>query len=122
MKYVNKVILVGVIGADADEVIGADGKRRAYVSVGTRTRTATSRGEEVTRTDWHRVTVAAELLAGAGAFLRRDVKVYVEGEITYGSYERGGLSIPTADIVAKEIIVLRTHLPATAVGAEEAGQ
>ncbi len=103
MSYtVNRVILVGEVGNDPDEVRRADGGRVAHLSLATRRE---ENGE--TRTDWHRVTVNGELLAGANGFVRRGCRLYVEGRIMYGSWDRDGISIPTADIIATDIVVLR---------------
>jgi len=103
---INKVILVGTVAGPPDERTTANGGRVAYFSLATKRR-VTMADHEVSRTDWHRIEVKGAELARADGWIRRGSRVYVEGQITYGSYERDGLSIPTAEIVAHEVTVLR---------------
>ena len=83
MASVNKVILVGALGADPEVRSFQNGGRIATF------RMATSEawkdrntGERHERTEWHSVSVQAEGLVGVvERFLRKGSKVYVEGQL-----------------------------------------
>ena len=80
---VNKVILVGNLGADPEIRRTQDGKPIANLRVATseswRDRNS---GESRERTEWHRVVIFNEGLAGvAEKYLRKGSKVYLEGKL-----------------------------------------
>jgi single-strand DNA-binding protein len=79
---VNKVMLVGHLGGDPQMNKGADGKAVAVFSLATSERwTDRATGEKRDRTEWHRVVVLAEGLAGvAEKYLHKGSRVYVEGK------------------------------------------
>ena len=84
MAYVNKVILVGKLGKDAEMKHTQSGK--PYCSVGLATETK-YKGER--KTSWHNLIAwdkTAELLVEYG---RKGCECYVEGAISY--YERDGV-------------------------------
>lgn len=110
-RTVNKVILVGVVGADADVRSTGDGKSVAHLSLATRRYLQSPDGSFVGRTDWHRVTLNGFWATKAEREIRRGMRVYVEGHIEYGSYDRDGVSIPTADIIANDCIILNGREP-----------
>jgi single-strand DNA-binding protein len=80
---VNKVILVGNLGADPELRSTQDGTRVANLRVATseswRDKTT---GERKERTEWHRVVIFNERLADvAERYLRKGSKVYLEGAL-----------------------------------------
>ncbi|EFO29783.1 single-stranded DNA-binding protein [Roseibium sp. TrichSKD4] len=80
---VNKVILVGNLGADPEIRRTQDGRPIANLSVATseswRDRNS---GERRERTEWHRVVIFSEgLCKVAEQFLRKGSKVYLEGQL-----------------------------------------
>jgi single-strand DNA-binding protein len=104
-RSVNKVILVGHLGKDAEAKFTPSG-----VSV-TRFSVATSRrwkdqasGEWKEETDWHNVTQwRAENLA---QYLTKGKQVYVEGKLQTRSYEKDGEKKYSTEVVADEVILL----------------
>jgi single-strand DNA-binding protein len=102
-RSVNKVVLVGRIGRDPEIRTTGSGVKVAHVSLATNQR----RGEDGTeRTDWHRLTLWNQLAELAEHYVHRGDQVYVEGRLTYDSYERDGVSIPTVDVNVKELVFL----------------
>ena len=102
-RTVNKVILVGHIGRDPDVRTTGTGTKVAHVSLATNQR----KGEDGTeRTDWHRITLWNRLAQFAEDYVHRGDKVYVEGWLAYDSYERDGVTIPTADVNVRELVLL----------------
>ncbi len=81
---VNKVILIGNLGADPEIRRTQDGRPIANLRLAT---TDTWRdkmtGERRERTEWHRVVIFNENLAKiAEQYLKKGAKVYVEGQLT----------------------------------------
>ncbi len=80
---VNKVILVGNLGADPEIRRTQDGRPIANLRIATsetwRDRTS---GERRERTEWHRVVIFSEgLCKVAEQYLRKGAKVYIEGQL-----------------------------------------
>ncbi|MDE0660302.1 MAG: single-stranded DNA-binding protein [Gammaproteobacteria bacterium] len=100
-RTVNKVVLVGNVGSDPDLHITANGEKKAKLSLATTTR----EGNEE-RTDWHRVRLHGRQAQFAEDYVSRGDKLYVEGRLEYDSYERDGITIPTTEIRASEIVLL----------------
>lgn len=82
MASVNKVILVGNLGADPTVRYSPDGAAICNVSLATTSqwKDKTS-GEKREETEWHRVVFYNRLAEIAGEYLRKGRSVYVEGRI-----------------------------------------
>ena len=104
-RSVNRVILVGNAGSDPDIQRTASGTTVAHLSLATNRRYRVN-GELQERTDWHRLTFWAAAAETVERHVRRGNRLYVEGRIEYGSYERDGQSVPTADVVVQEFVFL----------------
>jgi single-strand DNA-binding protein len=80
---VNKVILLGHLGKDPEIRSTQSGNRIANFSVATsESWKDKSTGEKRERTEWHRVVIFNEGLAGvAEKYLRKGSKVYLEGQL-----------------------------------------
>jgi single-strand DNA-binding protein len=86
---VNKVILIGNLGADPEVRNTQDGRPIVHLRVATseswRDR---STGERKEKTEWHRVTIFSEGLAKiAQQYLRKGSKVYLEGQLQTRKYQ-----------------------------------
>lgn len=104
-RSVNRIILVGNVGSDPDVRHTSAGTPVAHLSLATNRRFQRN-GEEQERTDWHRLTFWSTNAETVERFVRRGTRLYVEGRLEYGSYERDGQSIPTADVVVQEFVFL----------------
>jgi single-strand DNA-binding protein len=104
-RSVNRVILVGNAGSDPDVRETASGTTVAHVSLATN-RVFQRNGTEQKKTDWHRLTFWAGAAETVEKWVRKGSRLYVEGRIEYGSYDRDGVSIPTADVVVNEFVFL----------------
>jgi single-strand DNA-binding protein len=104
-RSVNRVILVGNAGADPDVRRTPSGTVVAHLSLATNRRYRAS-GEVQERTDWHRLTFWGGAAETVERYVRCGNRLYVEGRIEYGSYEREGQSVPTADVVVQEFVFL----------------
>ena len=82
MRGVNKVILVGTLGADPDIKYAANGNAIANLSVATSEEwTDKNSGQKQQKTEWHRVVIFGKLAEIAGNYLRKGGQVYLEGKL-----------------------------------------
>lgn len=83
MSSVNKVILVGNLGADPEIRNTQDGRKIANLRIATSERWKDkSSGEQREKTEWHRVTIFSEGIARvAEQYLRKGSTVYIEGQL-----------------------------------------
>lgn len=105
-RSVNKVILVGNVGRDPDIQETRKGTKVAHLSMATNRRTTVEDGETVERADWHRLTLWGRQAQFAEDYIRTGDRIYVEGRLEYDSYERDGVTIPTADVHVSEVLLL----------------
>lgn len=86
---VNKVILIGNLGADPEIRRTQDGRPIANLRVATtETWRDKNSGERRERTEWHRVVIFSEGLCKiAEQYLRKGSKVYLEGQIQTRKWE-----------------------------------
>lgn len=106
-RGVNKVILIGNLGADPETRYLPDGGAVANVNV------ATSRqwrdresGEQREHTEWHRVVFFRRLAEIVGEYLRKGSKVYIEGSLRTRQWERDGQKHYTTEVIADEMQML----------------
>jgi single-strand DNA-binding protein len=95
----NKVILVGNLGNDPEIKYTDGGTAICTLSVATTERWKNADGEKQEKTEWHRVKIFGKLGEVAAEYLRKGSKVYLEGSMSYGSYEKDGVKHYTADVV-----------------------
>ncbi len=105
-RSVNKVILIGNVGRDPDVHETQGRKKVAHFSLATNQRIRRGPNEVEERTDWHRITVWNRTAQFVEDYVRKGDRVYVEGRLEYDSYERDGVTIPTADVSARELVLL----------------
>lgn len=83
MASVNKVILLGALGADPEVKTFQNGGRIANLRIATSEKWKDkATGEKKERTEWHTVTLQSDGLVGvAERYLRKGSKVYIEGQL-----------------------------------------
>ena len=108
MSSVNKIILVGHCGRDAEVRYMPSGQAVANVSLATTSRRKDkSSGEMIEETQWHRITFYERLAEIAGEYIKKGTPVYIEGRIKYGKYtDKAGAEQNTVDIIANELQLL----------------
>jgi single-strand DNA-binding protein len=79
----NRVQVLGFLGADPEVRATADGKRIANLRVATTDSWVDKNtGERKSQTEWHRCTIFSDGLAGVvERFLRKGSRVYIEGQL-----------------------------------------
>ena len=100
---VNKVILVGNLGADPEIRTFQNGGRVANLNVATSENWKDkATGEKKERTQWHRVVIFNEGLVGiAERYLKKGAKVYLEGQLETRKYEKDGKDVYTTEVVLR---------------------
>ena len=103
-RTINKVILVGNVGADPD--VRETKNRTKVVHMSMATNRPPYGDDPQERTDWHRLTLWARLAQFTEDYVKKGDRIYVEGRLEYDTYERDGVSIPTADVTVRELVLL----------------
>jgi single-strand DNA-binding protein len=106
MAGVNKVILIGNLGADPELRYTAGGTAVCKFSLATSRRFTGRDGQKQEKTEWHRIVTWAKLAEICGQYLSKGKQVMIEGRIEYGSYEKDGVKHYTTDIVAENMQML----------------
>lgn len=104
-RTVNRVTLLGNAGAEPDMRDAGSGTRVAHLSLATN-RVFRQNGESQRRTDWHRLTFWGRQAETVERYVNKGAKLYIEGRIEYGSYDRDGVAVPTVDVVVEEFVML----------------
>jgi len=101
-KGINKVILVGNLGADPEVKYGASGSANTSLSIATsESWTDKTSGEKQERTEWHRVKIFGKLAEIAGEYLKKGRQVYIEGKLSTSKYtDKQGVERYSTDIIA----------------------
>ena len=107
-RGVNKVILIGNLGADPEVRYSPSGAAVTNARLATtdswRDRQS---GEQQERTEWHRVVFFGKLAEIAGEYLRKGSKVYVEGRLQTRKWQgQDGQDRYTTEVVANDMQML----------------
>lgn len=107
-RGINKVILIGNLGADPEMRYMPSGGAVANVSVATSESWKDKQtGENQERTEWHRVVFFNRLAEIAGEYLRKGSKVYVEGSLRTRKWQdQNGVDRYSTEIVGSDLQML----------------
>jgi len=104
---VNRVILVGHLGADPELRTTQSGRQVAEFSLATTRRWSDAEGGLKEETEWHRVKVWGRMAAVCQQYLSKGRQVYVEGRVQSRKYvDREGIERKVWDVVAQQVIFL----------------
>lgn len=119
-KSVNRVTLVGNIGAEPEVRTTPSGTKLAKVSLATSRTWEGHDGRTHEKTEWHRLTLWAALADIAERYIHKGDRLYVEGRIEYSTTQGDdGTTRHWTDIVAGELVMLGS--PGRANAPERAG-
>ena len=121
-RSLNKVQLIGNLGADPEVRSTNNGSRVATLSVATSRQWTGNGGEKQEKTEWHRVICwnnkGSGLADVAEKYLKKGDKVYIEGRIEYRTWEdREKQTRYVTEIIARELIMLGSRGSASAATA-----
>ncbi len=100
---VNKVILLGRLGADPEIRYTGTGTPVATLSVATNKSWKNKEGQKQEKTEWHRVILWSKLAELSGQYLSKGREVYIEGELQTRSWEKDGQKKYTTEIVGQTL-------------------
>ncbi|MDQ3426737.1 MAG: single-stranded DNA-binding protein, partial [Gemmatimonadota bacterium] len=90
-RSLNKVILIGNLGADPEVRSTSNGSRVATLSLATSRQWKNQAGEKQEKTEWHRIVLwnnkGSTLADIAERFCKKGDKIYIEGSIEYRSWQ-----------------------------------
>lgn len=97
----NKVMLIGNLGADPEIRHSSDGSAIANLSVGVSEKWRDkSTGEQKQKTEWAKVVLFGKLAEVAGEYLRKGSQVYIEGQLRTRKWtDNAGVEKYTTEIV-----------------------
>ncbi|RUO30627.1 single-stranded DNA-binding protein [Aliidiomarina sedimenti] len=107
-RGINKVILIGNLGADPEVRYTQNSTAIANLSVATsETWKDKQSGEQREQTEWHRVVCYRRLAEIAGEYLRKGSKVYIEGRLQTRKWQgQDGKDNYTTEIVCNDMQML----------------
>ncbi|MFV8606512.1 single-stranded DNA-binding protein [Ralstonia pseudosolanacearum] len=107
MASVNKVIIVGNLGADPETRYMPSGDAVTNIRVATTDRYKDkASGEMREATEWHRIAFFGRLAEIAGEYLKKGSQVYVEGRLKTRQWEKDGQKQYSTEIVAEQMQML----------------
>ncbi|MCC6502830.1 MAG: single-stranded DNA-binding protein [Deltaproteobacteria bacterium] len=106
MAGINKVILVGNLGADPEIRYSPGGMAVANFSLAT-SETFSKDGQKQTKTEWHKIVAFGKLAEICGQYLSKGKQVYIEGKIQTRNWEdKEGNKKYMTEIVANSMQML----------------
>jgi single-strand DNA-binding protein len=103
MAGVNKVILVGHLGADPELRYTADGTAVCNFRMATTEKFKDRQGNMQERTEWHKVVAWRNLAEVCGRYLSKGRQVYIEGKIQNDTWEKDGVKQYSYKILADTV-------------------
>ncbi|HWZ62004.1 MAG TPA: single-stranded DNA-binding protein [Steroidobacteraceae bacterium] len=107
-RGVNKVILIGNLGADPETRAMPSGTTVANLRIATSESWRDKQtGEQQERTEWHRVALFGRLAEVAGEYLRKGSQVYIEGSLRTRKWQdKEGKDRYSTEIVGNDLQML----------------
>jgi len=110
-RSLNKVMLIGNLGADPEVRSTNNGTRVATLSLATSRQWTTQAGEKQEKTEWHRCVVWNTRSSGLAdvveKYLKKGDRVYVEGRIEYRTWQdREGQTRYTTEVNVRDLVML----------------
>ena len=120
MAGVNKVILIGNLGANPEVKYLSNGTTVANFRMATTENRVNRSGEKTAITEWHRIVAFGRLAEICGEYLNKGKQVYIEGRLRTRSWEdKDGNRKWTTEIVATQMQMLGAAPTAVSVSEKE---
>tara|TARA_X000000368_G_scaffold144290_1_gene113723 strand:+ start:368 stop:817 length:450 start_codon:yes stop_codon:yes gene_type:complete len=100
MAGVNKVIILGRLGADPDLRSSPSGVTSCNISIATSQNwTDKASGEKKEKTEWHRVVFFGRSAEIINQYVKKGQELYIEGSLSTSKYEKDGIERYTTNII-----------------------
>lgn len=106
MGAVNKAILVGNLGRDAEMRFTTNGTPVTTVSLATTEKFTDRDGQKREDTQWHRVVIWGKTAEALQPYLLKGKTIYAEGKIQTREFEKDGVKQRSTEIRADKIVLL----------------
>jgi len=103
---VNKVILVGNLGRDAEVRFTPSGAAVANFSIATTEVWNDKSGQKQEKTEWHKVVLWGKAAEALKDYLVKGKQIYVEGRLETRKWEKDGVERYTTEVKADKITLL----------------
>jgi single-strand DNA-binding protein len=104
---VNKVILIGRLGADPEIRYTPSGRAVANFRIATNETWKNKDGQQQERTEWHTIVIWDKQAEIAAEYLKKGSRVYIEGRLQTRSWEgQDGAQRRTTEVVAQRMQML----------------
>jgi single-strand DNA-binding protein len=104
---VNKVILIGRLGADPEVRYTPDGTMVTNLRLATNEYRKDKSGERIDRTEWHRIVTFGKLAEICQSYLSKGKLTYIEGRLQTRSWEdKDGIKRSSTEIIASNMQML----------------
>lgn len=104
---INKVILVGNVGADPEIKSFEGGVKMARIRLATTERVFIKKKNEYKEnTEWHSITLWRTLADVVDKYVRKGAQLYIEGKLRTREYDKNGVKHFTTEIVAETLKML----------------
>ncbi|KYC47858.1 MAG: single-stranded DNA-binding protein [Candidatus Methanofastidiosum methylothiophilum] len=104
---INKVILIGRLGQDPETRYLPSGTPVINFSVATNENWKNSDGEKQEKTDWHRISAFGKLAEIVQKYAHKGDRIYIEGRLSYRTYEDNeGTTRHATSVIAETIQLL----------------
>jgi single-strand DNA-binding protein len=102
MAGVNKVIVLGNLGADPELRSSPSGVTTCRLSIATSMNwTDKNSGEKKEKTEWHRVVFFGRSAEVIDQYLKKGQQLYIEGRLQTSKYEKDGIERYSTDIIGE---------------------
>lgn len=105
-RSLNKVSLIGNLGADPEIRSTTDGTKVANLSIATSRSWNDRDGQKQERTAWHRVVAWDKLAEIREQYLTRGDRLFIEGRVEYREFMQDDVKRYATEIRAREMIML----------------
>ena len=107
MGTVNRVILVGNLGRDAELRYTGGGTPVANFSLATTEVFKDKEGQRREETEWHRVSLMGKQAESVAEYLRKGKQIYVEGRLRTRTWDdKEGNKRTTTEVIANRVVLL----------------
>jgi single-strand DNA-binding protein len=104
--YLNRLSIMGFLGADAERKTTASGQTFTLLSIATKSSWKDEQGAWQSHTEWHRAVVWGDQFATYAAGLKKGAHVFVEGSLRSREYEKDGVKHRIYECKADSVLKL----------------
>jgi single-strand DNA-binding protein len=106
MGSLNKVMLIGNLGKDAEVRVTPGGQSVASFSIATTENWTDKSGEKKEQTEWHRIALWGKIADTLQPYLTKGKQVFIEGRLQTRQWEKEGQKHYTTEVKADKIVLL----------------